>query len=401
MHATHTWFGTGALLALSLVGLVAHAQSEPLPWDTTVRVGTQSEDPRMHFRTQSTVTISNIVVPTVVEIPLRSPSHTMDYWDSEALVVDKDGIILPAYIRSWSAPMPTPLTVVLEAENGHVLTDGMTTTGVTFALPESREGLATFLLVPEERVTLSGVSLTFGKNVTPPTHIEIRSREANGVESILLSRTQFWGSSVSFLPTPVSQLIVYLEYGQPLEVTELRVVEDTPRISNHYGVRFLAQPGVTYTVYTDPDDMAMLPYQDVSHLMRSVQVPTYADGSVVANPLFVPADSDKDGVSNMYDNCPEEPNPDQVDIDQNRIGDMCDDYDRDGRMNDTDNCISLPNSDQRDTDGDGEGDVCDAYENRFTERLPWVPWASMLIVVCVLIGLFITVHKQSKTITKE
>jgi hypothetical protein len=349
----------------------------------------------------STVTISDIVVPTVVEIPLRSPASTMGYWDSGVLVVDTEGIILPAYIRSWAASVPTPLTVVLEAENGQTLTDGKTTTGVTFALPESREGLATFLVVPEKRVVLSGIALTLGKNVTPPTYIEIRAREANGVESILLSRTPFSGSSVSFLPTPVSQLIVYLEYGQPLEVTELRVIEDNPPISNQYGVRFLAQPGETYTIYNDPDGMAMLPYQDVNHLMRSVNVPTYGDFTVVSNPLFVPADSDKDGVSNMYDNCPEVPNPDQADIDQNRVGDTCDDYDRDGRMNDTDNCPSLPNSDQRDTDGDGQGDVCDAYENRFTERLPWVPWASMVIVVSVLIGLFVFVARSTKKQTNE
>lgn len=58
-------------------------------------------------------------------------------------------------------------------------------------------------------------------------------------------------------------------------------------------------------------------------------------------------DLDSDGVANVDDNCPTEPNADQTDSDGDGIGDVCD------------NCSSTANVDQRDVDGDGIGDVCD------------------------------------------
>lgn len=55
----------------------------------------------------------------------------------------------------------------------------------------------------------------------------------------------------------------------------------------------------------------------------------------------------------LQDNCPLEPNADQLDSDKlpdtegDNIGDACD------------NCPFTPNPDQADTDEDGQGDLCD------------------------------------------
>ncbi|MCB9738956.1 MAG: lamin tail domain-containing protein [Deltaproteobacteria bacterium] len=59
-----------------------------------------------------------------------------------------------------------------------------------------------------------------------------------------------------------------------------------------------------------------------------------------------PPDKDKDGVLDNDDNCPDMPNKDQLDSDNDGAGDVCD------------NCV-LQNPDQKDTDGDGLGDACD------------------------------------------
>ncbi len=73
------------------------------------------------------------------------------------------------------------------------------------------------------------------------------------------------------------------------------------------------------------------------------------------------ADSDDDGVPDLNDNCPTTANADQLDLDLDGAGDVCDsDIDGDGVGNGADNCPQFANPGQSDLDGDGLGDDCDA-----------------------------------------
>lgn len=63
-------------------------------------------------------------------------------------------------------------------------------------------------------------------------------------------------------------------------------------------------------------------------------------------PDVIVEDGDGDGVEDFRDNCPDHPNPGQIDADGDGIGDFCD------------NCPSVPNPGQVDADGDGVGDDC-------------------------------------------
>lgn len=80
-----------------------------------------------------------------------------------------------------------------------------------------------------------------------------------------------------------------------------------------------------------------------------------------------PKDSDRDGIPDIEDNCPNTFNPSQEDSDQDFIGDACDicpndpenDADYDGVCMPEDNCPSIPNPNQEDSDNDGIGDYCD------------------------------------------
>jgi hypothetical protein len=75
-------------------------------------------------------------------------------------------------------------------------------------------------------------------------------------------------------------------------------------------------------------------------------------------------DADGDGAEDHSDNCRGLANPDQADLDGDRVGDVCDgDPDGDGIVGAADNCPRVASTSLADTDADGLGDVCDTDDD--------------------------------------
>lgn len=75
-------------------------------------------------------------------------------------------------------------------------------------------------------------------------------------------------------------------------------------------------------------------------------------------------DDDDDNIDDETDNCPELFNPEQVNSDDDQFGDECDtDDDNDEIDDEDDNCPIVSNADQTDTDENGIGDACDGDDD--------------------------------------
>jgi hypothetical protein len=109
--------------------------------------------------------------------------------------------------------------------------------------------------------------------------------------------------------------------------------------------------------------------------------PDLADPIDAAGDMAGPTDRDGDGILDGTDNCPDVPNPDQVDVDQNQIGDICegctmlplrmgDDDDSDTLADTADNCFGVTQA-QQDADNDGIGNACDVRTGKDTRFCIW------------------------------
>ena len=98
-------------------------------------------------------------------------------------------------------------------------------------------------------------------------------------------------------------------------------------------------------------------------ILPSETVVVGTDANAIPITLSCPdliVDTDEDGVADTSDNCPAIPNADQLDQDNDSVGNVCDeDLDGDLVPNAEDNCPNVENSDQANLDGDTEGDACD------------------------------------------
>ena len=335
----------------------------------------------------------NIKVPTVVEVPLSG--FSFEYPVFAVIPVLPSGAlgdeILGSYYRK-----DTRTTKTLIFANGAAteLVDDNYQTFSEFSVPEDGVGTTEIILTSARPVSASSLSVLLDPGTALPKTIKIKAGEGDS-EKVVVNSTLMPGTLVSFPKTTASRFSITFTFGQPLRITELRLSDENAEKEMTHGLRFLAQPGVSYRVFIDADRWLAFPVSESGNLTDDKGILILAKSAVQPNNSYAPADVDKDGVPDRVDNCAQVANSDQADINVNERGDACDDFDRDGVMNTKDNCLNQPNAAQTDTDGDGNGDACDKEESRFTEANKWVPWAGMGIVALVLVVLMTYTIRQS------
>ena len=360
---------------------VAHAQ-------------TQSSEIISAFRDMLSVSTQMLEVPTVIELPIPVDPELRSF----AVYDPALDVFLPYQFSEVYQTREVPLSVSTNGRGqGSNLIDDNYQTVIDFASTAGYEETAQIILSAQVPVTSSELIFTFAKNVSRPLSIAVYATDVDGNESVVVAKKQMLSNRVSFPETTAVSYRVVMTYLQPLRIAEVSLRQSNAEQNVTRTLRFLAQPDAVYDIYMNPDRPVSIKTLERGNLQNNEGVVPYTGAVTVrANPRFVEADVDADGVPDAQDNCVLVANADQEDVDKNGRGDACDDFDRDGRINSLDNCPNITNRNQADEDGDGIGDACDDQESRLTEKYAWIPWAGMGFAGLVLVGMFLIVLKRPR-----
>lgn len=340
-------------------------------------------DPRTGFRNKAEVSEPKIVVPTVLEVPLGGNTSS--------------GILI--YNNTDMKPIPS---MIVGEESGKLLpmnisslSDGNYRTFQNFDLTNDGSiGRGSITLEYAEPLRTNSIRLILAEFVALPLTVTIRA-EVNGTSQIVLSSLTPTSELLTFPETTSKKWTIEFVYSQPLRIVEVEAF-NLDRGYSYNAVRFLAEPGKDYQIFSHPEYWGLVDMGEAPNLRDDRGVVKTAPASFREYEGFVPKDSDADGVVDFLDNCVSIANPNQEDINQNGRGDVCDDFDRDGVVNSSDNCVNDPNRNQSNVDGDDLGDVCDPDESRLTEKYPFLVWGALGFVVLAFLGLLAYTVKTAR-----
>lgn len=344
------------------------------------------EEVSQSYRQYKEVINPPIAVPTVVEVPFGA--EFIERFDFAVFDVTVNSYE-PYFFRRETIVDKIPISAAAAGALGGAqrMIDDNVRTYSEFSVPESAQGRTEITLSGQRPITSSAITVLLDNYVALPTYVELRAVTNQGPKIVIANR-KMTETTIRFPETTAVSWTLVFTYGQPLRITELKLVQENAAKKDANALRFLAQPNHSYRVYFDPDRHAEFAVGEAGNLSSDKDVLKLSPAPSLRNPAYVIADVDKDNVPDVNDNCVSIPNPDQLDVNSNGRGDLCDDFDKDGIINSKDNCPDQPNRDQKDTDGDKKGDVCDKEESRITEKYKWIPWVGIGFAALVLIVLF-------------
>lgn len=346
------------------------------------------------FRSIQVVPAHSESLPRVYELPLSG--------GSDVAVYDTGTKRLITYSLVQQRLPATPQVFI---ESGGTmttnLTDGDPKTTETFSIRSpGADAQALIVFLFDRPITTSELVMELDQNVAMPKSLTLEARNvrSGAYEQILI--TQFPMARQPIPRTTSADFRVTLTYGDLLRIREMNLIDAFPQVSS--AIRFVAAPNTEYRVFTDRDGVVPF-YSDflTSALDREGIDVVRINPPKIPHDRSIRSDTDSDGVPDAQDNCPMVSNPDQADVNNNGIGDACEDSDFDGVMNGKDNCPDHPNPNQQDTDGDGIGDHCDPEESRWTEQYAMLPMIGIGVGFVIVLGLFWKTIKDNKEPHKE
>ena len=361
----------------------------------TATVFAQSPNPITAFQTVTTITPADLVVPTVVSVPLSG----LESHEQPVLITESPtGVPQPHYIHKSYTTSPASVTASVDGAVMSGLVDGDPRTIAHLPFNGDGRNEATITLRTSRLVRSTTISMNLPPFVSLPNEVEVTAVNENKQRVYAVAQRNVSSRTITFPETTSSLWEITFIYNQPLRFEDLELIQLDAEATVEREVRFLAQPGQQYQLYLNPDRPIRVTAKEGGNLRDDEGVLQLPPPTMSENPRYIPADRDDDGVLDAIDNCPTIANPNQVDVNRNDRGDACDDFDRDGILNYEDNCPDEPNRYQSDEDADGVGDACDGEESRLTERYAWLPWIAIGMAFLVLGGLFVLVVKKPETL---
>lgn len=378
-------------------GITLEESKQIIPYPTR----TTPTDPLSVFRTVYDLGSFDITVPTVIKIPItntmRIRQMAIQEIPSQQYIYNNvriDVVPVPYYV---SSDVETLGRVQTQNQSEKALNDKNYSTYVQYDIPTEGIYETTWTLRYDVPVKSRLLEYTFDQNSAFPSSVSL-SIMKDGVKQILVAtKPPSNPFSLPFPETTAQEWMLTFSYDQPLRILEMGLLLSPNSTVELYQLQFLARPGSHYTLFTEPETSVPIYYEEQPNfsLISDTLLVNLPSGQ--RNLYYQPSDQDNDGIIDQNDNCPAIVNPDQRDINNNRIGDACEDFDGDGVLNTNDNCPDHPNSNQRDSDGDRIGDQCDPDESRLTERLAWLPWTGIILGFGIVLGLLKVTMKKEKT----
>ena len=227
------------------------------------------------------------------------------------------------------------------------------------------------LRIPTKRISAQSESATFTLHYTPDTEVTTDSitavlRDATqSYNSLTIAYKHRWqprppSGEESIPPTADLQVLGTVRYqkGTPVANATITLTEDlqTPEARSPFTATttsdFEGSFGVTIPAQAAASDYLLSVKAPDCDELNTRKTPTDLQDLLTLTVSCTPTDTDQDGIPDPTDNCPNTPNPDQADFDQDGKGDACDpDMDNDGIPNATDQCPNTPTGTEVDDTG--------------------------------------------------